>query len=92
MFWFQTNLHDLLSTYGYGGVALLLALESLGFPVPGATVLVAAAVYAGAAQNLDISGVIVAASVGAIVGDNLAYWIGRLAGYPLLARYGPTFV
>ena len=33
MFRFQTNLHDLLSTYGYGGVALLLALESLGFPV-----------------------------------------------------------
>jgi membrane protein DedA with SNARE-associated domain len=88
MQWLQNDLPGLLSTYGYGAVVVLLALESIGFPVPGATVLVATAVYAGATQGLDIVGVVAAASMGAMIGDNLAYWIGRSAAFGLLRRYG----
>jgi membrane protein DedA with SNARE-associated domain len=88
MAWFHAELPSWLASYGYGAVAVLIALESLGLPVPGATVLVAASLYAGATDGLDIAGVILAAGAGALVGDNLAYWVGRTAGYGLLVRFG----
>ena len=82
-------LDDLLSNYGYLAVFLVIAIESLGIPAPGETMLVTAAVYAGATGNLLIEGVIAAAAAGAIIGDNIGYAIGRRGGYRLLLRYGP---
>jgi membrane protein DedA with SNARE-associated domain len=41
-------LAPLLDHYGYLAVAGLITLEDFGVPVPGETVLIAAAVYAGA--------------------------------------------
>lgn len=86
--WLHNDLPSLLSAYGYGAVVVLLVLESIGFPIPGSTVLVAASIYAGATQTLDIGGVIIAASIGAVIGDNIAYWLGRKTGYSLIKRYG----
>jgi membrane protein DedA with SNARE-associated domain len=80
---------DLLSNYGYLAVFALIGIESLGIPAPGETMLVTAAVYAGATGNLLIEGVIVAAIAGAIVGDNIGFAIGRKGGYRLLLRHGP---
>ena len=82
-------LDDLLSNYGYLAVFVIIAIESLGIPAPGETMLVTAAVYAGATGNLLIEGVIAAAIAGAIVGDNIGYAIGRKGGYRLLIRHGP---
>ncbi len=78
----------LISTYGYWVIAGVVALESMGLPVPGETTLVAAAVYAGTTHRLSLSLVLVAAAAGAIIGDNLGFWIGRELGYRLLIRYG----
>src|SRR5204862_7704914 len=81
-------LDGLLSKYGYPAVFLVIAIESLGIPAPGETMLVTAAVYAGATGNLLIEGVIVAAAAGAIIGDNIGYAIGRRGGYRFLLRHG----
>jgi membrane protein DedA with SNARE-associated domain len=81
-------LDDLLSNFGYLAVFALIAIESLGIPAPGETMLVTAAVYAGATGNLLIEGVIAAAAAGAIIGDNIGYAIGRKGGYRLLLRHG----
>lgn len=78
--WLQ---HD-IEIYGYWLVLVAVALESLGVPFPGETALLAAAVYAGTTGRLNIVGVIVAAAVGAILGDNIGYSIGRIGGYPLV--------
>ena len=83
------ELPRLLAAYGYWVVGGVVALESMGLPVPGETVLIAAAVYAGETHHLNISLVIAVAAVGAILGDNLGFWIGRELGYRLLLRYGP---
>lgn len=83
------SLSDLIATYGYGLVAGVVALESTGLPLPGEATLLTAAVYAGTTHRLSIVGVIVAASIGAILGDNVGFWIGREAGIRLLLRYGP---
>lgn len=63
-------------------------LESMGLPLPSEGVLVAAAIIAGSHAEPSLAGLILAAAAGAILGDNIAYWVGRRAGAPLLARYG----
>jgi membrane protein DedA with SNARE-associated domain len=82
------NLDYLLATYGYLAVFVLVGTESLGIPLPGETMLITAAIYAGTTHRLSITLVIVAAAAGAIIGDNIGYTIGRLGGYPLLRRFG----
>ncbi|MEP7335598.1 MAG: DedA family protein [Actinomycetota bacterium] len=67
---------------------LIVGAESIGVPLPGETTLTLAAIYAGATQRLSIAGVIAAAALGAIIGDNIGYLLGRSGGYRLLRRYG----
>src|SRR5438128_7679189 len=50
--------------------------------------LLVAAIYAGTTHQLFIPLVIVAAATGAILGDNLGFWVGREGGYRLLRRFG----
>jgi Uncharacterized membrane-associated protein len=82
------NLPHLLSAYGYWTIFLFVTIESTGIPFPGETILLAAAIVAGTTHQLFIIWVIVAAASGAILGDNLGFWIGREGGYRLLHRYG----
>lgn len=81
-------MYDLFSSLGYLSVFLIVGLESIGFPVPGETALVAAAIYAGTTYKLNIFLIILAAVLGAIFGDNIGYWIGRKGGLSLLSKYG----
>src|SRR2546425_5517829 len=82
------NLDALLATYGYLAVFVFVGVESIGLRVPGETMLVTAAIYAGTTGRLSIFWVIVASAAGAIVGDNIGYGIGRTGGYRLVKRYG----
>src|SRR6266498_2085421 len=77
-----------LATYGYWAVLVFIAIESTGIPFPGESMLILAAIYAGTTHNLSIPWVITAAATGAILGDNLGFWVGREGGYRLLRRYG----
>lgn len=79
----------LLHTCGYAGLALIVGLESLGLPLPGEGALIVSAIYAGSTHNLNPVLVIVAAAIGAILGQTVAYWIGLKVGHRLLRRYGP---
>jgi hypothetical protein len=67
----------LIGHYGYGAIFVIVMLESAGIPMPGETILVTAAVYAAAKHALDIRWVIAAAAGGAILGDNIGFWVGR---------------
>jgi membrane protein DedA with SNARE-associated domain len=80
-------LTHLIATYGYVAIALIIGLESMGLPLPGESALVLAALYT-SRHDQNISGVVAAAATGAILGDNIGYWIGREFGYRLLLRYG----
>ena len=80
-------LTQLIATYGYVAIAVIIGLESMGLPLPGESTLVLAALYA-SRHDHNIAGVIAAAATGAILGDNIGYWIGREFGYRLLLRYG----
>jgi Uncharacterized membrane-associated protein len=76
-----------IEQYGLIVVFLLIAAESAGVPLPGETALVAAGVFA-ARGHYSIVTVIVVAAAGAIVGDNIGYWLGRELGRGFLQRYG----
>jgi membrane protein DedA with SNARE-associated domain len=84
----QNQIVEILSTYGYWAIFILVALESSGIPLPGETILIGAAVYAGQTERFSIGLVIFAAASGAIIGDNIGYWIGREFGAGLLERHG----
>jgi membrane protein DedA with SNARE-associated domain len=78
-----------IQAYGLWMVFLLVAVESMGVPVPGETALISASLYAGTTHQLDIVSVVAAAAAGAIVGDNIGYLLGRTLGLRVLKRYGP---
>ena len=83
----QETLIQLLHSYGYGFLFLMICLESMGIPLPGEAALVTAAAFA-AQGDLSITWVIVTAAAAAIIGDGCGYWIGRKGGLPLVHRYG----
>jgi len=74
--------------YGYGAIAVVVGLECMGLPLPGETMLVAAAIYAGTIGGLEIGWILAAAAAGAIIGDNCGYWLGRRFGTRLVHRLG----
>ena len=88
MFFSTHTLHHFLSEYGYAAVFVFVMVESLGVPFPGETVLITAALYAGATHHLAIELVWAVAAAAAIIGDNIGYAVGFYGGYPLLLRYG----
>src|SRR3954447_26755895 len=63
-------------------------MESAGVPLPGEAALITAAVLAH--DHYGIVSVIAVAAAGAIVGDNVGYWLGRLGGRRLLGRWSVT--
>jgi membrane protein DedA with SNARE-associated domain len=85
---FGAALTDFVIRYGYWAVFLLIFLESAGVPLPGETTLIAASIFSAATHGLDISLIITAAAAGAILGDNLGYWVGHHYGMRFLRRYG----
>ena len=82
------HLAPLISVYGSWLVAAIIALECVGVPLPGETVLIAAALYAGSTHELSIWSVFVAGVLGGVIGNFIAFWVGREFGYRLLLRYG----
>jgi len=76
-----------LEHYSYWAVLLLVTLEDFGIPVPGETILIAAAIFAGAGRlNVVLVGLV--GFVAAIIGDNIGFAIGHFGGRALALRWG----
>jgi undecaprenyl-diphosphatase len=72
---------------GYPVLGVFVGIEALGIPLPGETAVIFAGLAA-AAGRLEIVLVIVVASAGAIIGDNIGFLIGRRGGRAVLERPG----
>jgi membrane-associated protein len=88
-------MHDLLQTfiawynaYGYPVLFLGVLLENAGFPVPGETAVLIAAFLAGpeSGGRFNLGLVILLATLAAVLGDNIGYWLGRRVARPFLRR------
>ena len=64
-----------------------MLVEDFGIPVPGETVLIAAAVFAGSGR-LNVFAVAIVGFAAAVLGDNIGYAIGRFGGRRLVDRWG----
>ncbi len=70
---------------------MIVALQAFCLPLPGTTVLAAAAVYAATDHGLPIAGVIAAGALGALTGMVAAFAVGRWGGERVLVRLGKRF-
>ncbi|PTX98936.1 DedA family protein [Opitutus sp. ER46] len=78
-----------LDTGGYWLVALLMAIESSIIPLPSELVIPPAAIIAQrSGSNMTLTGIVIAGTVGSWIGATAMYWASRLAGRPLVMRYG----
>jgi len=77
--------------YGYWAVGGTLLLENAGIPLPGETILLLASFLAYSQRELQLSGIILVATLAATLGDNLGYALGHYGGRPLLRRYQSLF-
>jgi membrane protein DedA with SNARE-associated domain len=82
--WYQHT----LDTGGYLLVAALMAIESTVLPVPSELVIPFAAQRAHETGKFSVIGVVIAGTIGSWIGATIMYWASRLAGRPLVMRYG----
>jgi membrane protein DedA with SNARE-associated domain len=76
-----------ISTLGYAGIVLLMAIESACIPLPSEIIMPFSGylVYTG---RFNLWLVSVAGAIGCVAGSLVAYWIGMYGGRPLIEKYG----
>jgi len=76
-----------ISTLGYSGVVLLMAIESACIPLP-SEIIMPFSGYLVSKGEMNLWLVGVAGAVGCVVGSMLAYWVGMYGGRPVIEKYG----
>lgn len=83
--WYKNS----LAADGYPLIAFLMAVESSIVPLPSEVVIPPAAHLAHTGQiPLTLWGIVLAGAIGSWLGSTIMYWASRLAGRPLVLRYG----
>lgn len=79
----------MLQSWGYPAIVLMMALESSVFPLPSEVVIPPAAHLVATGQlQMSMTGITIAGTIGSWIGATCMYWCARLAGRPLMMRYG----
>lgn len=78
----------ILGRFDLLGVFVLMAMESSIFPVPSELVMPPAAFYARSGGLIKVAMVILSGTFGSYFGSAVTYWVSRVAGRPLILRYG----
>lgn len=76
------------SNIGYAAVFALVAIETMGIPVPAEAALITAALLAHHGQ-MDVVTLVIVAAAAAILGDNVGFAIGRRFGRRVFLLPGP---
>jgi membrane protein DedA with SNARE-associated domain len=77
----------IISHTGYGGIFLLMLVESCGIPMP-SEVIMPFSGFLVASGQLNFWFVAIIGALGNLAGSWLAYWIGAKGGRPLIEKYG----
>jgi membrane protein DedA with SNARE-associated domain len=84
-------IQDVIQTFGYPGVFVLIMLESTLIPIPSEIVMPFAGFIASQGE-FSLPVILVINSVAAVLGSSVCYWIGVVGGKPFLVRYGKYFL
>ncbi|MCX5723727.1 MAG: DedA family protein [Nitrospirae bacterium] len=79
---------SMISTFGYAGILLTMAIESACIPLP-SEIIMPFAGYLVASGQFTMLGVTLAGAIGNVVGSVAAYYAGVWGGRPFVERYGP---
>lgn len=82
---------DKLQAFGDPLVGFMMMLESTIFPIPSEVIIPPAAhfAYTNPGGKLTLVGIILYGTFGSWLGASIMYWAARLAGRPLMLKYGP---
>jgi membrane protein DedA with SNARE-associated domain len=81
-------LEHLLHAYGYAAIFAVIALENVGLPVPGETILISSAIFAATTHELNVVAIVITAAAAAFGGSVAGCAIGRYGERHLLHEYG----
>ena len=81
-------LEHLLHAYGYAAIFAVIALENVGLPVPGETILITSGIFAATTHELNVLGIVIAAAVAAFAGSVAGFMLGRYGERHVLHRLG----
>ncbi len=84
------TLQEFARLYGYWAVFVGIAIENMGIPLPGETIVIVGGFLAGSGE-LNYWLVLSSAIAGAVLGDNFGYWVGRVGGWQILVKIGRIF-
>ena len=84
------GLESFVRHYGAFAVMPILAIEAVGAPVPGESLLIFASVLVGRGE-MSLPALLLFAWIGSVLGDNLGYLVGRKLGRGAIVRYGTKF-
>ena len=85
--WLAGWITGVISALGYGGIALLMAIESACLPLPSELIMPFAG-YLVSTGRLRLLPVALAGALGCNLGSVVAYWVGAHKGRAFIARYG----
>ncbi len=77
----------IISNLGYLGIFILMALESMIFPIPSEVVMPFAGFLIAQGQ-FSFAGILIVSSLGSLAGSLLSYYIGKFGGHKLILKYG----
>ena len=86
----QTILLDAMANYGAFAIFAAILLASIGAPLPATFLLVAAGSFVTQGE-MNLWSVLLAATLGAIIGDHIGYGIGRIGGRTFVHGVGQRF-
>ena len=84
------TLQEIARLYGYWTVFVGIALENMGIPLPGETIVIVGGFLAGSGE-LNYWLVLGSAIAGAFLGAFFCYWVRRGVGWHLLVKIGSIF-
>ena len=76
-----------ITSLGYSGVGLLMAIESANIPLPSEIIMPFAGFQVGL-SHMNLWWVAFAGAIGCVLGSILSYWVGMIGGRPLIEKYG----
>ncbi len=78
---------SVISSMGYGGIVLLMAIESACIPLP-SEIIMPFAGFLVSKGEMTLFGIGLAGAIGCVVGSIPAYYLGMFGGRPLVEKYG----
>lgn len=80
-----------ISMFGYAGVAIMMAIESMCIPLP-SEIIMPFAGFLVSQGRFTLLGIALAGAIGCVIGSVLAYWVGVYGGRTFIEKYGKYFL